>query len=224
MKENLKNKKGITLIALVITIIVLLILAIVTIRIVVNQNIINHANNAVTAYNEAQQNESEQLTWVEGLMKNKGGSSSSGSGSDTGSSSDSQISNTDLTVLTEEEKQQLKEQLEGTNDQIAIAGNPEGEEHKAIIAQRDKNNNNKIFELQMIVGDKFYFVFLNNDIITSLKNETGFEGNIEINKLYEVGENTLIPCTTNVIKETNFSPVVSQAYLNRIIALVDANI
>ena len=80
MKENLKNKKGITLIALVITIIVLLILAIVTIRIVVNQNIINHANNAVTAYNEAQNNESEQLTWAEELMKNKGGSSTSGSG------------------------------------------------------------------------------------------------------------------------------------------------
>ena len=81
MKENLKNKKGITLIALVITIIVLLILAIVTIRIVVNQNIINHANNAVTAYNEAQNNESAQLTWVEELMKNKGGSSASNSNS-----------------------------------------------------------------------------------------------------------------------------------------------
>ena len=85
MKENLKNEKGITLIALVITIIVLLILAIVTIRIVVNQNIINHANNAVTAYNEAQKNEAEQLTWVEELMKNKGGSSSTDSNS--GSSS-----------------------------------------------------------------------------------------------------------------------------------------
>ena len=79
MKENLKNKKGITLIALVITIIVLLILAIVTIRIVVNQNIIGHANNAVTAYNEAQNNESAQLTWVEELMQNKGGSSTSNS-------------------------------------------------------------------------------------------------------------------------------------------------
>ena len=74
MKENLKNKKGITLIALVITIIVLLILAIVTIRIMTNQNIIGHANNAVTSYNEAQNNESEQLTWAEQLMKNYKGS------------------------------------------------------------------------------------------------------------------------------------------------------
>ena len=47
---------------------------------VVNQNIINHANNAVTAYNEAQNNEAAQLTWAEELMKNKGGSSSSNSG------------------------------------------------------------------------------------------------------------------------------------------------
>ena len=102
MKETLKNKKGITLIALVITIIVLLILAIVTIRIVVNQNIINHANNAVTAYNEAQNNEAAQLTWAEELMKNKGGTS------DTSSNSNSQVATGDLTKFTEEEREELK--------------------------------------------------------------------------------------------------------------------
>ena len=68
MKEKLRKEKGITLIALVITIIVLLILAIVTIRIMTNQNIIGHANNAVTSYNQAQINETAQLTYVEGLI------------------------------------------------------------------------------------------------------------------------------------------------------------
>ena len=102
MKENLKNKKGITLIALVITIIVLLILAIVTISIVVNQNIIGHANNAVTAYNEAQQNETEQLTWIEGLMKNKGGSSTGGT------SNGSQVNTAELSDLTEQELAELE--------------------------------------------------------------------------------------------------------------------
>ena len=103
MKGNLKKEKGITLIALVITIIVLLILAIVTIRIVVNQNIINHANNAVTAYNEAQNNEAEQLTWVEGLMQNKGGTSTSNSES----SNSGQSSVEDLTVLNNNELSEI---------------------------------------------------------------------------------------------------------------------
>ena len=53
MKTNLKENKGITLIALIITIIVLLILAVVTITAVSEGNIFNHANNAATRYNAA---------------------------------------------------------------------------------------------------------------------------------------------------------------------------
>ena len=53
MKKNLKENKGITLIALIITIIVLLILAVVTISAVNEGNIFAHANNAVTKYNSA---------------------------------------------------------------------------------------------------------------------------------------------------------------------------
>lgn len=57
----MKAEKGITLVALVITIIVLLILAMVSISIISQHDIINHANNAVTRYNEAQTQENSQL-------------------------------------------------------------------------------------------------------------------------------------------------------------------
>lgn len=64
----MKAQNGITLVALVITIIVLLILAMVTISIVMREGIINHANNAVRAYNAAQTNESEYLNYAENQM------------------------------------------------------------------------------------------------------------------------------------------------------------
>lgn len=57
----MKAEKGITLVALVITIIVLLILAMVSISIISQHDIINYANNAVTGYNEAQTQENSQL-------------------------------------------------------------------------------------------------------------------------------------------------------------------
>lgn len=57
----MKAEKGITLVALVITIIVLLILAMVSISIVSKHDIINYANNAVTGYNEAQTKENTAL-------------------------------------------------------------------------------------------------------------------------------------------------------------------
>ena len=47
-----KSNKGITLIALIITIIILLILAVVSIRLVMNNGIINKAEKAVTTYSE----------------------------------------------------------------------------------------------------------------------------------------------------------------------------
>lgn len=48
----MRAERGITLVALVITIIVLLILATVTISIVINGGIITRAKNATTVYNE----------------------------------------------------------------------------------------------------------------------------------------------------------------------------
>ena len=82
MKTKLKQTKGITLIALIITIIILLILAMVTIRILMNQGIIKHAENATAAYNEAQNNETEYLTYAEGEMDKYAGTSRDGKGDD----------------------------------------------------------------------------------------------------------------------------------------------
>ena len=64
MKKQKIYEKGITLIALVITIIVLLILAGVTLRIVMNGGIIEKSQNAVDRYSQAQQNETEKLEYI----------------------------------------------------------------------------------------------------------------------------------------------------------------
>ena len=64
------EQKGITLVALVITLIVLLILAMVSISLFMNSGIIDRSNNAVQAYNEAQINEQQQLNAVENWMHN----------------------------------------------------------------------------------------------------------------------------------------------------------
>lgn len=66
----MKAQKGITLVALVITIIVLLILAMVSISLVWKDGIINRANNAVHSYNDAQVNEAQQLNAAENYMIN----------------------------------------------------------------------------------------------------------------------------------------------------------
>lgn len=66
----MKAQKGITLVALVITIIVLLILAMVSISLVLQSNIIDHANNSVHVYNAAQTNEQQQLNAAENWMDN----------------------------------------------------------------------------------------------------------------------------------------------------------
>ncbi len=69
MKEKRKEQKGITLIALIITIIVLLILAMVTIKIALEGGIIKHAENAAEEYQQAQTNELEQLNNAEEKME-----------------------------------------------------------------------------------------------------------------------------------------------------------
>lgn len=67
-KEKLKSNNAITLIALIITIIVLLILAVVSIKLIWSEGIIEHANNAVTKYSEAQTNELKQINSVTDYM------------------------------------------------------------------------------------------------------------------------------------------------------------
>ena len=73
----MRQTKGITLIALIITIIILLILAMVTINILINQGIIGHANNAVDKYDEQQVKEQVLLDYDEWKMQKFGESAKS---------------------------------------------------------------------------------------------------------------------------------------------------
>ncbi len=71
----LKQQKGITLVALIITIIVLLILAGVTISLVLGDNgILNHAEDAGDRYQNAARNEAKGLNavgnWMDNLVEN----------------------------------------------------------------------------------------------------------------------------------------------------------
>ena len=65
MKEKLKKQKGITLIALIITIIILLILAAVSVQIITNQGIIKYAEDAANTFDQKQDNEIAQLNSIE---------------------------------------------------------------------------------------------------------------------------------------------------------------
>lgn len=64
----MKAQKGITLVALVITIIVLLILAMVSISIVNQQGLFDRANNAATTYNKAAEGEQANITAAEKII------------------------------------------------------------------------------------------------------------------------------------------------------------
>ena len=70
MKNNIQNK-GITLVALVITIIVLLILAGVSITFALQGNLINNAQTAVNEYDNAATNEAELLNFINQTIDNK---------------------------------------------------------------------------------------------------------------------------------------------------------
>ena len=65
MKGKIKNAKGITLVALIITTIVLLILAVVAITSISNSNIIKHAQNGGEAYQQGKTNEIEKISEYE---------------------------------------------------------------------------------------------------------------------------------------------------------------
>ena len=67
--KGTKTQKGITLIALIITIVVLLILAVVTIGAVKEGGIIEHANNAANKYEEAKEKELVTLAYSEYIIE-----------------------------------------------------------------------------------------------------------------------------------------------------------
>ena len=66
-----KSNKGITLVALIITIIVLLILAGVSISFVLNDGILDNAQNAVNEYDNAATNEAELIDYIDDVIDNK---------------------------------------------------------------------------------------------------------------------------------------------------------
>ncbi len=86
MKKEIKNKqeKGITLIALVVTIVVLLILAGVSISLVLNNNgVISKAKDAKNQYAEAQTNDEKQLNEVSDWIDTKVGDTTGGGSAST---------------------------------------------------------------------------------------------------------------------------------------------
>ena len=66
-----KANKGITLVALIITIIVLLILAGVSITFALQGNLINNAQTAVNEYDNVATNEAELLNFINQTIDNK---------------------------------------------------------------------------------------------------------------------------------------------------------
>lgn len=64
-KQKLKQSRGITLVALIITIIVLIILAMVSIRLVMNEGIIDKATRGVNEYSESEVEEQIKLAYSE---------------------------------------------------------------------------------------------------------------------------------------------------------------
>ena len=83
--QMLKKKKGITLVALIITIIVLLILAGVSLSFVLNGGILDKSQQAVNEYQNAANNESEILEYINSTLEQKINEINSETGSDTGS-------------------------------------------------------------------------------------------------------------------------------------------
>ena len=79
MKKIKNNEKGITIVALIITIVILLILAVVAITNVEEGGILEKANNAATLWNNAKDNEKTEFDSYLNYLNTYGGS---GTGSD----------------------------------------------------------------------------------------------------------------------------------------------
>ena len=72
MKEKIKNKNAITLLALIITVIILLILATVSISLIINSGILEHAQQGVDRYSEEEELEQIKLAVASAKLKGNG--------------------------------------------------------------------------------------------------------------------------------------------------------
>ena len=165
MKEKFKKQKGITLVALVITIIVLLILAMVSISIVMNQGIITKSKDAADKYNQKAEEEQGELTFFERLLGQYSGKDET-SGDGDGATVETITSEKINKVLSETENTKLKDEY--GNKVVVPAG-------FKIKVEPDTNNATHVTE-GIVIQDKdnneFVWIPVGN-IKTSKEDTTG---------------------------------------------------
>ena len=71
-KQKRNTQNGITLVALIITVITLLILATVSISLVINNNVLDHAQHGVDRYSEEEELEQIKLAVASAMLKGNG--------------------------------------------------------------------------------------------------------------------------------------------------------
>ena len=228
MKEKLKNNKGITLVALVITIIILLILAMVSISLVMNTRIINHANNAVTSYKEAEENEQKQLDSILSVIgkyikpsdsNNQGGSTESGGTGSNNTTSDNTVNNpstdTEWWKLTEKEATEIEDIGSGT---YLIADNGISGSHEGTRIVILAPNNEVVI---LTAPNEEYIFFMSEEIAAGI---LGSETNYDLYKWYKVifdnsyNIQSVEEYTgTSPIQKNEFTTIKSETYLDRMI-------
>ena len=165
MMKKFKTNKGITLVALVITIIVLLILAMVSISIVMNQGIITKSKDAADKYNQKAEEEQEELTFFERLLGQYSGTDEA-SGDGDGATVETITSEKINKVLSETKNTNLKDEY--GNKIVVPAG-------FKIKVDDDTNNATHVTE-GIVIQDKdnneFVWIPVGN-IKTSKEDTTG---------------------------------------------------
>lgn len=200
MKEKLKNQKGITLIALIITIIVMLILSLVSINIIQNQGIITKSKEAADKYNQAAGEEQENLAALEEQIKQYSSST-----------------NNKWWVLSEAERTQL-------GDEAVVAWNGIGCEVGGIVVACNPDAFIQIYlistEDSSEIYDQYWFC-LTEEMANSLTPTFGFT--MDIHKWYHIRTNDSTTISheeykgESPVKESDFTEIKLESYLDRII-------
>lgn len=205
-EKQMKKESGITLIALIITIIVLIILAMVSVRIITDQDIIHHAENAAEMYKEKQENEIEQLNLVEQELDKHA---------------------TETKEWWEPTEEEFKSMLDVEDDVRYVAVKTENGELTTAVALGHDNNNVFGIMIMQIENETLLSYLIEENISEELKNSPSV--NIKENKQWYVARSGSEPLyQTN--KYTGSSPIqlsdfegeggtiYCQSYLERVIA------
>ena len=152
------TQKGITLLALIITIIVLLILSVVSIKLLNNAGVISHSKRAVKQYQEAEFEEKINLIFSSYVMKNYSG----------GKINNKEITNKVLNIFNypniNEETGELKNAEEGTTDTYTITAT---NGNVTVISTKTKEIN---LQVDYDIHDKPDFQMIYNGKIYKYKN------------------------------------------------------